>query len=80
MQFTGLTDKDGKEIYNKDKLNISFGGNGYAKGKHLGVTVYWDKETLQYCVQGGNLKSILKTPLSCYVDAVYELINPELLK
>lgn len=71
MQFTGLHDKDGKEIYEGDILDGHDDGN---------VEVVWrDGETQFDFADGGNI-GVWEMPLrrSIVIGNIYE--NPELLE
>lgn len=81
MQYTGLKDKNGKEIYEGDVLNfnpvIAFSED------ELGGTVVWDSEWSSFKVEtkSGNFISIHysgNTDLVEIIGNIYE--NPELLK
>ncbi|MEK6879780.1 MAG: YopX family protein [Nanoarchaeota archaeon] len=71
MQFTGLLDKNGKEIYEGDILERDIHGRGVVKWNEVGWVCYAKKDEQNY----GNL--IGATFLSGVIGNVYE--NSELV-
>ena len=78
MQFTGLLDKNGKEIYEGDILQHEPDGNM----PHHYIVVYWDGVMAAYYVkfQNSNGTDLLEgyTKRHKIIGNIYE--NPELLK
>jgi uncharacterized phage protein (TIGR01671 family) len=66
MQFTGLKDKNGKEIYEGDIVRCPDGWIG---------TVYWDNDNLQWWAKDHKLSELNKPEV---IGNIYE--NPELLE
>ena len=52
LQFTGIYDKDGEEIYESDLVNISY---HYKDGKNY-FEVVWDKDNLCFAFMQGEIK------------------------
>lgn len=69
MQYTGLKDKNGVEIYEGDRLRDS---NGFA-----GTVVWWRSGFFCEVSDGGGKWNILSSPKAEVIGNIYE--SPELL-
>jgi uncharacterized phage protein (TIGR01671 family) len=82
MQYTGLKDKNGKEIYDGDILTCE-GGYEAPEGEEICQDisqVYWDNDLLQFRVQCkcGDVWSLEEYDYEEIIGNIYE--NPELLQ
>lgn len=82
MQYTGLKDKNGKEIYEGDILTCE-GGYEAPEGEEVCQDVsqvYWDNDLLQFRVQCrcGDFWSLEEYDYEEIIGNIYQ--NPELLK
>lgn len=74
-----IKDKNGIFIQIGDILNISFGTSN-VKCLHKEVEVYFNEDTLQVCVKGGNIKSkAFPVSLTGYVNPEYEILPISLI-
>ena len=77
MQFTGLLDKNGIEIYEGDIVENDFGNGSYVSGKISG-TVIWNNKEAKFDIDRGLLDECLFNENIEVIGNIYE--NPELIK